>query len=235
MRSKNILIFTMLILSLALNSCVSAADAPAVDEQEMVTGSSQEVAAEDEMQKTEEELAADMMGKAGKSEEIAVDSEAASEKALEMSTPDWFDVALTDVQTGQSFTINELDGKVVLIETMAMWCSNCLKQQKEVLALHEKLGEREDFISLGFDIDPYEEDAGLKSYVEKNGFFWPYVITGADLARELGNLYGSQYVNPPSTPMLIIDRGGEVHLLPFGIKNADTLQDALKPFLEEPV
>ena len=61
----------------------------------------------------------------------------------------------------------------------------------------------------------------------------PYVITGANLARDLGNLYGNQYLNPPSTPMLIIDRSGEVHLLPFGIKSAETLQEALQPYLDE--
>jgi len=234
MRSRNIFILTVLIFSLVLSSCASAAPAPA-KEQDMQTDNAAESDAAEEMQKPDSDNhSADMMDQdADMSEEMADKDEASSEDAMGMSTPDWFDVPLTDIQTGQSFTINELKGKVVLVETLAMWCSNCLKQQKEVLSLHEQLGERDDFVSLGFDIDPNEEEAGLKSYVEKNGFYWPYVITGADLARDLGNLYGNQYLNPPSTPMLIIDRSGEVHLLPFGIKSAQTLQEALQPFLDE--
>ena len=37
----------------------------------------------------------------------------------EASKPDWFDIPLTDVQTGETFTINDFAGKVVLLETMA--------------------------------------------------------------------------------------------------------------------
>jgi hypothetical protein len=33
--------------------------------------------------------------------------------------------------------------------------------------------------------------------------------------------------------MLIIDRHGEAHLLPFGIKDAAELMKALEPFLSE--
>ena len=193
--------------------------------------------AEEDIQSPEsEEHPADMMmEEADSGKEMAEDSGMDSEGAMEMSAPDWFDVELTNVQNGETFTINELHGKVVLVETMAIWCSNCLKQQKEVLSLHELLGMREDFVSLGFDIDPNEEADGLKNYIEKNGFNWPYVIAGADLSREFSDLYGSQYLNPPSTPMLIIDRSGEAHLLPFGIKSAETLQKALQPYLDEPM
>lgn len=36
-------------------------------------------------------------------------------------TPDWFDMELSDVQTGDTFAMNDYAGKVVLLETMAMW------------------------------------------------------------------------------------------------------------------
>ena len=36
---------------------------------------------------------------------------------------------------------------------MAQWCSNCLKQQTQVKALHELMGETPDFISVGLDAD----------------------------------------------------------------------------------
>ena len=47
-------------------------------------------------------------------------------------TPEWFDIELTDVQTGETFTMNDYAGKVVLVETMAMWCPNCIVQANEV-------------------------------------------------------------------------------------------------------
>jgi hypothetical protein len=146
--------------------------------------------------------------------------------------PEWFKASLTDVNTGETFTVADFKGKVVLVETLAMWCSNCLKQQGQVKSLHDLVGARDDFVSLGLDIDPNENADALKAYTDNNGFDWVYAVAPAEVSREIGQLYGAQYLNPPSTPMLIIDRGGEVHLLPFGIKSADDLLEALQPFLE---
>ena len=51
--------------------------------------------------------------------------------------PEWFDLEMTDVLTGRPFTINDFAGKVVLLETMAVWCPTCRQQGDEVLRLHE--------------------------------------------------------------------------------------------------
>ena len=108
-----------------------------------------------------------------------------------------------------------------------------MKQQNQVSDLHQKLGERADFVSLGLDIDPNEDTASLKDYIQRNGFDWTYAVAPAEVSREIGNLYGNQFLNPPSTPMLIIDKQGQVHPLPFGIKSADELVEFLQPFLDE--
>lgn len=150
-----------------------------------------------------------------------------------MEAPAWFSAALTDVQSGQPFSIADYKGKVLLVETMAIWCSTCLAQQKQVLALHDLLGERDDFLSIGLDIDPNENAGDLKEYTGRNGFDWVYSISPAEVSGEIGNLYGNQFLNPPSAPMFIIDSHGEVHPLPFGVKSADDLHKALEPFLNE--
>jgi thiol-disulfide isomerase/thioredoxin len=152
-------------------------------------------------------------------------------KLLRVETPDWFDFTLVDVRTGQPFTINDLQGKVVLVETLAMWCSSCLQQQVQVKTLKDRLSANEDFVSVGLDIDINENADDLKAYTEKNGFDWLYAIAPVEVAREISNLYGAQFLNPPSTPILVIDKSGQVHLMPFGIKSADTLNDFISPFL----
>lgn len=148
-----------------------------------------------------------------------------------MDRPDFFDAQLVQPSSGEVYTINDYQGKVVLVETLAMWCSNCLQQQKQVKALHNILGERDDFVSIGLDIDPNEEIDMLKAYTAQHGFDWMYAIAPRDVAREIAQRYGDQFLNPPSTPMFIIDRHGEVHPLPFGIKDSITLKDHLEPFL----
>ncbi len=150
-----------------------------------------------------------------------------------MEMPGWFSASLTNAATGETFKIQGFKGKVVLVETMAIWCSTCLRQQKEVKALHDQLGQRDDWVSVGIDIDLNENLADLKAYIAKNGFEWTYTVATPDIAREIGNLYGQQFLNPPSAPMFIIDRHGTAHPLPFGVKSAADLQTALEPFLNE--
>ena len=148
-------------------------------------------------------------------------------------TPAWFSVSLTDARTGKTFNINDFRGKVVLVETMAIWCTNCLQQQGQVKALHGQLGARDDFVSIGLDIDPNENTSALKAYVENKGFNWLYAVPSKDVSREIASLYGDQFLNPPSTPIVVIDRHGDAHPLPFGIKSADDLMKAIQPFLDE--
>jgi thiol-disulfide isomerase/thioredoxin len=143
----------------------------------------------------------------------------------------WLSIPLTNVRNDDTFTVADFSGKVVLVETFAMWCSNCKKQQGEVREFHTLIENHPDLVFVALDIDPNEVAADLKGYIEVNDFPWIYAVAPADLSRELAGLYGDQFLNPPSTPMLIIDRLGEVHPLPFGIKSADDLQSAVEPYL----
>ena len=61
-----------------------------------------------------------------------------------METPAWFTAELLNVSNGETYTIQDLKGKVVLVETLAIWCSNCKKQQGQVKLLHEMLGMNKD-------------------------------------------------------------------------------------------
>lgn len=181
---------------------------------------------------TEEAMHDTMMTEEAMATEEAMMEDKPAEVAM-MESPAWFGIALTNVRTGETFTIQDLNGKVILVETMAVWCSNCLRQQGQVKELHNLLGERDDFVSIGLDIDPNEDASKLKDFVDAQGFGWVYAVSPADVSRDLSSLYGAQFLNPPSTPMLAIDRHGVVHPLPFGIKSAEDLLNFIQPFLDE--
>ncbi len=150
-----------------------------------------------------------------------------------MTSPAFFDTLLTDVNTGDSFKISDFAGKVVLVENLAMWCPNCKKQQEQIKKLIKALGMDSDLISIGFDVDPNENAADLKKYTGSNGFDWVYAVPPQEVLNEISRLYGENFLNPPSTPIIIIDRKGGVHPMPFGIKSADDLQNLIDPFLAE--
>jgi hypothetical protein len=71
----------------------------------------------------------------------------------------------------------------------------------------------------------------LKDYSTEYGFEWHFAVAPLEVARALGNLYSAQYLNPPLSPMLVIDRDGAVHQLEYGKKSAESLQKTLEPFL----
>jgi hypothetical protein len=148
-------------------------------------------------------------------------------------TPDWFSVELIDVQTNETFTMNDYAGKVILLETMAVWCPTCTLQAAYVYNLHELLGDPDDLISVSLDVDLNEDAAALKEFTDEYGFDWHFAIAPIEVDRALGNLYSAQYMNPPLAPMLIIDREGNVHTLPFGLKDTETLQKAVEPYLNQ--
>ena len=220
MKNQNKLFMFLIILSFIVSACGGGASPDVMDKPEDTM--MEDKSADEVMDEPHDDMMSD----------DAMPEDSMSEDAM-MESPAWFSVALTDVNSDTTFTINELKGKVILVETMAVWCSNCLKQQTQVKALHESLGERDDFVSIGIDIDSNEDAAKLKAFVDANGFDWKYVVSPAEVSRDISSLYGGQFLNPPSTPMLIIDRHGVAHPLPFGIKSADDLLQALQPFLDE--
>ena len=238
MKNKNIVLHVMLLLVFVLAACGGTApDAMDKSEDAMMEKPTEEAmmekpAEEAMMEKSDDETMMDEPHDDAMADDAMKSDDAMAEDAM-MEAPAWYSVSLTDVNTGDAFAISDLKGKVILVETMAVWCSNCFKQQTEVKTLHVTLGERDDFVSIGIDIDPNEDAAKLQSFVAGNGFDWKYIVATADVSRDISALYGAQFLNPPSTPMLIIDRHGDVHPLPFGIKSADDLLQALQPFLDE--
>ncbi len=147
--------------------------------------------------------------------------------------PEWFSMELTDAQTGETFAMNDFAGKVVLLETMAIWCPNCVVQANAVRDLHEALGRPEDLISVSLDVDINEDSASLKEYAYGYGFDRHFAVAPLEVARALGNLYTAEYLNPPLSPMLIVDRDGNVHHLEYGFKDVETLKNAVEPYLAQ--
>lgn len=209
---------------------VLSACSPAAITQEPMVDKPTEAMVETPMADKMEPTTVDMMEKPTEAM-VEVATEAMS--GDEMKAPAFFETSLTNVNTGDSFKISDFAGKVVLVENLAMWCPTCKKQQEQVKILHEALGMHSDLISIGFDVDPNENAADLKKYTESNGFDWVYAVPPQEVLNEISKMFGANFLNPPSTPIFIIDRKGGVHPMPLGVKSADDLKMFIDPFLAE--
>ncbi|MBI2976014.1 MAG: TlpA family protein disulfide reductase [Chloroflexi bacterium] len=232
MQRFTILTGLIVVASTVLSACGGPASAPqAIISTPTEAMAAHDTATPDAMMMDETATPDAMMAQATPAPDEMMQGTASSQAMMDV--PGWYGAALTNVRTGESFTINDFKGKVVLVETMAVWCSNCRTQQGEVKALHDRVGLNSDLVSVALDIDPNENQGDLKSYAEKNGFDWLYAVAPADVAREIGQLYTDQFLNPPSAPILIIDRHGVAHPLPFGIKSAADLFKTVDAYLKE--
>lgn len=134
----------------------------------------------------------------------------------------WATAPLVDVATGETFTIADHAGEVIILETMAIWCSNCRAQQRDVMsALQELPAGAVTYIAL--DVDPNEDGPSLARYQELNGFKGRYAVAETSVARALAAEFGDQVLNPPSTPVVVIGTDGKVTLTEFGHKTSDEL------------
>jgi hypothetical protein len=138
------------------------------------------------------------------------------------------DTVLTDVRSGEAFTLADLAAAEgpVLLEPMAIWCSNCRAQQHEVVRARQASGE---FASVSLDVDLSEAPEDLARYADAEGFDWRFAMADAALYRLLQERFGTAATNPPSTPLIVIERDGTVRPLPFGVgtRGAEQLLDEL--------
>ena len=133
----------------------------------------------------------------------------------------WMDIELTDAATGQTFRISDFKGRPVLLESFAVGCPTCLRQQMEIAKVREREGDAIVHISL--DTDPNEDVAKVKEHLEKHGFDWYFVISPIELTNALIDEFGLSVVNAPSAPVILISADQSARLLKSGVKSADEL------------
>jgi thiol-disulfide isomerase/thioredoxin len=138
--------------------------------------------------------------------------------------PGWMETELKDVNSGEYYRISDFEGKKVLIESFAVWCPLCTKQQVISKELHEELPE---VVSINIDTDPNEDEATVKNHAESNGFDWRYSVAPVDFTRSLIDQFGNNVVNAPSVPMILVCEDQSTRLLGRGVKSVDDLKEEL--------
>jgi len=157
-------------------------------------------------------------------EQEALKAQVRSQEA-QPADPRWYRAELTDVRTGDTFTLADFQGQIVLVETTAVWCALCLQQQMHERSLLEQGIAGVVFVSL--DIDPNESAEVLAKHAAKHHFDWRFAIAPREVARALQEQFGGNVLHPPAVPLILIDGRGRARLLPLGVKSADFLAEEL--------
>ena len=139
---------------------------------------------------------------------------------------EYFDIPLKDVLTEEVFTISDFYGKTILLETFAVWCPTCKRQQKEIAVLLDQTDE--DIIVISLDVDPNESEKQVKDHAERLGHDWFHVVAPPELTQLLIRQFGTAVVVAPMAPVIVIDSDGEARLLKRGVKSAEQLAKELE-------
>jgi thiol-disulfide isomerase/thioredoxin len=128
----------------------------------------------------------------------------------------WKTAPLQDPVTGQTFTLSNFTGKIVVLQFLATYCQYCLEEGHQLVTVQQNLAHDSrasgGVVIVSVDVDPNENVAQLKQYVQSNGFGnansnppWRYAkdSTGQLLQSIAGNVDFGSFIS--LTHMYFID------------------------------
>jgi cytochrome c biogenesis protein CcmG/thiol:disulfide interchange protein DsbE len=101
---------------------------------------------------------------------------------------------------GETYTLSDLRGQVVVINFWASWCSPCVEEAEDLEAVWQAYKDR-GVLFIG--VDYADSEAGGLEFIERHGITYP---NGPDLGTVISDAYNIRGV--PET--FIVNAGGEV-------------------------
>jgi cytochrome c-type biogenesis protein len=135
--------------------------------------------------------------------------------------------AAPDVQfqtlAGQPFRLNDVKGRVVLLNFWATWCIPCREEIPELNALQREL-EAQGLKVIGASTEDSAE--GVNDYQQSVAKFEYEVLLGGDDAK-------ARLEHPQLPTTYLIDRQGRIRQKIIGARNKAGWEAAVKPLLDE--
>ena len=133
----------------------------------------------------------------------------------------WQTMPITDVD-GVTFTLGDLVGKPVLVETFATWCSKCRAQLGDTNTAAAQIGDAAHVVALSVETDldastvaDYAVDAGFDRI--------RFAVMSPELLAAMVEAFGTTVANPPTTPKIVVDAAGRAGELTTGFESPDEL------------
>lgn len=144
--------------------------------------------------------------------------------------PAWQTIELTDARTGETFSLDDFEGKTVLVEPMAIWCPPCGEQLGNVREARARLdpeAQERDVVFVALSMEVGLEAERLAGYADKMGFDWRFAVMPPEMLRAITDEFGREAAVPQATPHFLIRPDGSATDLVTGIEETDDLVEAL--------
>ncbi len=132
------------------------------------------------------------------------------------------DFTLRDID-GQSVSLSELKGKVVVMSFWATWCGPCKEEMPHLQKMYSELQEK-GLTVLSIATDDARSSSRVKPFIKKNGYAFPVLL---DRDSTVIGTY-----NPPKTLpyTVVVDQKGDVVKRHSGYNPGD--EDDLRQVVE---
>ncbi len=129
---------------------------------------------------------------------------------------------------GEMHSLTEWNGKVVMLNFWASWCSPCLNEIKEFVHYQEQYGKRGlQIIGLGLD-----EARKLKNVARTLGINYPVLVAEPGSNRKLLAKWGNSSGLIPYT--VFFDKSGKLSGSHKGVIDDQTFEQKILPLLDDP-
>ncbi len=115
-----------------------------------------------------------------------------------------------DINDGNTFTLSEKQGKVVLLNFWATWCGPCVGEMPAFQKLYEEYGDKIEILAVNMAEDRETVDA----FVEDCGYTFP-------IAYDEGGKISIKYPSEGIPYTLVIGKDGKVSAIFLGAAGAD--------------
>jgi peroxiredoxin len=124
-------------------------------------------------------------------------------------------------QQGEYIALEDLKGKVVVLDFWGTWCPPCVESVPELRNLHKRYSKEPSFVLIGISSDRDEDE--WRQFTEKNKMVWPqYRDENGRILRAFGVRAFPTYV--------VIDHEGIVRFQSIGFSwmRSANLEDAIR-------
>ncbi|MFZ1321343.1 MAG: TlpA disulfide reductase family protein [Ignavibacteria bacterium] len=110
-------------------------------------------------------------------------------------------------ENGKKTSLNDLKGKVVLLNFWATWCGPCIKEMPDLSSISDEMNDK-DFRMIGMNVFQQDKSAKVSDFLKSKPVSYTVLDGNQEVVDAFGEASGNNLEAVPTT--FIIDKNGKI-------------------------